>query len=87
MLSVANTYKSGIEDVIRESFVLNDLDGFWYPVESGIPLVRIQVASTGYQIQRRRNVDSPWMPIVTAETAEFDASAFRQWRMRWQMVA
>lgn len=75
-----------IKDVIAESFVEN-VDGFWYPIEPGTPLVRIQVAVTGYQIQRRRNERNAWMPIVTAETAEFDAGAFRSWRERWPMTA
>lgn len=74
-----------IKDALRESFN-ESLDGYWYPMEPGIPLVRIQVANSGYSVERRRNERSAWMPIVTAELAEFDAAAFRQWRAQWPMT-
>lgn len=75
-----------LRDTIAESFRAGT-DGFWYPMEQGTPLVRIQFGGDGYEIQRRRNVASPWMPIVTANIAEFDATSFRLWRTNWPVVA
>ena len=75
-----------MKDILSQTFS-EDLDGYWTPDLPGLPLVRIQVAASGYQIERRRNTDSPWMPIVTADIAEFDTAAFRQWQTRWPMVA
>lgn len=76
-----------IKDVLRESFSAPGQDGFWYPMEAGIPLVRVQVANSGYSIERRRNERSSWMPIVTRETQDFDPASFRQWRSHWPMTA
>lgn len=75
-----------VTDTLRQSFS-ESMDGYWYPMDPGTPLVRIQVASSGYCIERRRNGNTPWMPIVTAELPEFDANAFQTWRSRWPMVA
>lgn len=79
---------SAVREVIRESFKEDLSDGYFYPVEPGTPLVRIQLAVTGYSIERRRNsrTANPWMPIVTADLAEFDAGAFRAWRSHYRMV-
>jgi hypothetical protein len=74
-----------LTDVISESFREN-LDGFWYPMESGTPLVRIYLGGGAYQILRRRNEASPWLPIVTAQAAEFDPHAFRIWRSSYSVV-
>jgi hypothetical protein len=75
-----------LTEVVRESF-RQDQDGYFYPVEPGTPLVRVYVASDSYTIERRRNAASPWMPIVTADVAEFDPTAFRIWRSQWTVVA
>lgn len=73
-------------ETLNESFTEN-LDGYWYPIEMGTPLVRVQFAESGYSVERRRNERNPWMPIVTATMDEFDPAAWRQWRTRWPMVA
>lgn len=78
--------RNQVAEVVEESFEQDLTDDFWYPMEPGTPLVRIQIADSGYQIQRRRKADSPWMPIVTADTAEFDVDGFRLWRDRWPLV-
>lgn len=75
-----------IKDALRESFS-EAQDGYWYPMDAGTPLVRVQVAVSAYSVERRRNERSSWMPIVTADLAEFDLAAFRQWRTRWPMAA
>lgn len=80
------TRNQTMQDTIRESF-REGSDGFWYPMEKGTPLVRLQFAASGYQIQRRRDVSNPWLPVVTADVAEFDPHAFRLWRERWPAVA
>jgi hypothetical protein len=80
-----NTTDTLIE-VVRESF-RQEQDGYFYPIEPGTSLVRVYVASASYTIERRRNDRSPWMPIVTADVAEFDANTFRIWRSRWAAVA
>lgn len=85
MLAIAND-TDRLKDTIRESFVQNEIDGYWYPVEPGTPLVRIYVAAGSYLIERRRHAGSPWMPLVTAHTAEFDSAAFRSWRANWRAV-
>lgn len=75
-----------ITDVLRESFTLDALDGYWYPMDGDSPLVRVYVGGNGYMIERRRNARSAWLPIVTAEFAEFDPAAFRAWRHAYPMI-
>lgn len=84
MLAVAS-HTTRLIDTLSESFRESG-DGFWYPIESGVPLVRVSVGGNGYQIERRRNDRCPWMPIVTANVAEFDPTAFRVWRSNWKAV-
>ncbi len=81
----AVTHIDTLRDTIYESFA-DGPDGYVYPIENGMPLVRIYLASTSYQIERRRNVGSPWTPLVAADNAEFDPIAFRLWRERWPTV-
>jgi hypothetical protein len=71
-----------IHEVLRESFVQSAEDSAWYPVEAqpGRSLVRVQVADSGYCVERRRSLDSPWAPIATVPIAEFVPAAFRTWR-------
>ncbi len=86
VVATANrTSTNTIRDTIRESFV-ESFDGFWYPIEPGTPLVRVQLAPGSYQVQRRRRVTSAWTPVVTANAAEFDPAAFRIWRSSWPAV-
>lgn len=75
-----------IREILSRSFQ-EGIDGYWMPDEAGTPLVRVQIAESGYQIERRRTGTSPWAPIVTATLTEFDATAFSQWRTNWPMVA
>lgn len=76
-----------LTDVLRESFTHDAIDGYWYPMDGGTPLVRIYVGGNGYMIERRRNATSAWAPIVVAEYAEFDPAAFRSWRSTYPMTA
>lgn len=64
-------------------------DGYWYPAEGDASnaLVRIQYGGGSYSIERRRGLTSPWVPVVTADLAEFDAANFSRWRVAWPMVA
>lgn len=74
-------------DVMLESFI-EAPDGYWYPIEgaSDRALVRVQFGGDAYSIERRRNLGSPWLPVVTAELAEFDLGVFRRWRNQWPMI-
>ena len=72
-------------DTLEESFA-EGIDGYWYPMEPGTPLVRVQFAPSGYSVERRRNDRNPWMPIRTATYDEFEPNAWRTWRERWAMV-
>lgn len=81
------TRTDALKDTLRESFREDALGGYWYPVEPGTPLVRVSVGGGSYFIERRRNAKSPWLPIVTADVAEFSVSAFRTWRERYALVA
>lgn len=85
MLAVSHT--SVLRDTVAESFSRNDFDGVWYPADREHSLVRIHLAASGYQIERRRKLTAPWMPVVTASAAEFDPDAFRVWVRNWQLVA
>lgn len=78
-----------ITDTLRESFVLSAEDGYWYPGEaqSGRSLVRVIVADSGYCVERRRSLGSPWAPIAAVAIAEFDARLFRGWRQSVRAVA
>lgn len=78
-----------VRDTLSESFVLDERDGYFYPVEQSAEtpaLARIYVAAGSYCIERRRNAESPWMPLVTADVVEFDPTAFRAWRGNWPVV-
>jgi hypothetical protein len=81
------TRTSVVRDVVSESFSLNDFDGYWYPAQRERSLVRIYVTDSGYQIERRRKLDSAWMPVATARTEDFDPDAFCAWKSNWRLVA
>ena len=81
--------------VTREDFVLGVVllsgfrmsgDGWLYP-QGQKPLVRIQVRSGQYAMERRRTPDSVWMQIVTASVHEFDQPAFEAWVDSWPLTA
>ncbi len=78
---------TSLTDVLRESFTHEAIDGYWYPMDAGEPLVRVYVGGNGYMVERRRNVGSAWLPVVTAEFADFDPDAFRVWRAAYRMTA
>lgn len=85
------TLNDTLIETLRESFVQDAGDALWYPIERGAAgsLVRVTVARDGasYMIERRRDARSPWLPVVTAHTAEFDPAAFRSWRANWRLIA
>lgn len=85
MSTITLTQKAQVRDVLAESFV-EELDGFWYPVEPGAPLVRVYLSGGGYMIERRRTPQVAWSPIVTAALAEFSPESFRDWRARYPMA-
>lgn len=74
------------QDILSESFTLNAADGYWYPVEPGIPLVRVIANSESYCVERRRNARGSWLPIAAVVISEFDPAAWRTWRANWPMV-
>lgn len=84
-MQLVATHTDVLKDTLSESFQ-ESLDGYWYPLEPGVPLVRVQVGGGAYSVERRRDERTSWMPITTMDVAEFDPVAFRIWRERWQMV-
>jgi hypothetical protein len=78
-----------LRDTIAESFAESN-DGYWYPIEAtpATPaLVRIILAESGYCVERRRGVESAWLPVAVVHTGEFNAAHFRTWRRSWRMVS
>lgn len=86
MLTVTHT-TALVTDVLRDSFAHDAASDYWFPMEPGTPLVRVYVTASGYQIERRRDATSPWIPLVAAALSEFDAQAFRAWRASYPVVA
>lgn len=72
-------------EYIEQSFSHNVMDGWHYPATPDQSLVRICVFGGTYRVERRRRVTSPWLPIVTADTADFDPDAFARWRTHWPL--
>lgn len=90
MLVASHSRTEVVKDTLSESFELDQFDSYFYPVERSPrspALARVIVGGGAYSIERRRNVDSAWMPIVTADVVEFDPGAFREWRKSWPVVA
>lgn len=82
---VKPSLKTNIETAVSESFVLAD-DGFWYPDQDGIPLVRIWLNDCEYRIFRRRYPEAEWVRLVEAQLVDFNPGAFREWLSRWPMT-
>lgn len=78
---------SQVLDAVCERFTFNDEDQWLYPTGATVAdsLVRISVWSGMYRVERRRVPTGPWMPVVAANTAEFDAESFASWYTRWPL--
>lgn len=61
-------------------------DGFWYPIQPGRPLVRLEVSGSRYRIDRRATPDQPWMSLVEGVNGDFDAEAFKTWADDFPLV-
>ena len=74
-----------VRQVVLESFEEHS-DGFFYPMGGETPLVRVQAATGGWCVERRRNQDDPWMPIASGTISEFDPGSWRSWRIAFSMT-
>lgn len=74
-----------VRTVIERHFTHNPQDGWFYPASPAESLVRICVFGGQYRVERRRKATSAWLPIVTADTSEFDPMAFESWRTHWPL--
>jgi hypothetical protein len=88
MLTLVTKTHTDVSQIVSQHFELR-ADGWFYPRQTGVALVRIMVDGLAgeYRIERRRKASTAWMPIVTAPVAEFDENAFAMWRDHWQLVA
>jgi hypothetical protein len=83
---VAKSAESRVVEALTECFWLSG-DGYWYPLASGSPLVRIRVSEGTYKIDRRRNVNESWLRLAEALVAEFDPETFQTWASNWKLTA
>lgn len=75
-----------VADVLTASG-FSQRDGWFYP--AGDPdraAVRILVTEDKYEIWRRRRLRCPWLKITSANTKEFDESAFLSWCRDWPLT-
>lgn len=80
--NITETFRTKLGESFFEAY-----DGFWYPRQSGTPLVRIQVNGAVYRVFRRRSEDTPWVQLVEARIETFDRSIFSTWVAKWRLVA
>jgi hypothetical protein len=61
------------------------VDGWAYPVDPAQALVRLREVNGHYEIQRRRDLGTPWTLLVKALVVDFDRVAFDTWRSTWKL--
>ena len=59
--------------------------GWAYPADPDQALVRLREVDGHYEIQRRRDLSTPWTLLVKALVPDFDPVAFATWRSTWQL--
>lgn len=73
-----------IKDSLHELGFRQLIDNRWYPAEIEDSLVRVQVTTSEYRIERRTG-DS-WIMVVEAIVSDFDPRAFKRWASSWDLT-